>query len=160
MRVVLAGLASSVSHEDDADALVAGAADWTGPMTFVSSAAVAPLLAVGKGRMRCSVVGCSSIAGDTAVGTAGDGSRAGAAADLLASCALSASLKMPVSQSGSSPTVLLAPGIGTWDAAGNCAEAGGTAGLPGATGPILLMLRAMVAASWTDDCWGYAICCC
>src|SRR3984893_13080262 len=116
IRVALPGLASSVSQETD-DVV---AASWgiTGYITVVSAAAEAPLPSRAGGAARCSIVGWP-VNMDCCVCVAGAG------ACLFASWLLSASLRIPVSQSGSSPTELLAtPGIETWGEAGNCDDAG------------------------------------
>ena len=69
----------------------------------------------------CSIVGWLAIA-DCAGGM--DGASGRAAACLLESCVLSASLRMPVSHSGNSPAVLVVTGM---DEIGGC-----TGGIPAA----------------------------
>ena len=134
IRVALPGFASPVSHEDES---------WSaGFTTLVSVEEIdSP---IGPDGMRCSVVGCSSIGGCCGAG-------AGFAAGLLMTCVLSASLKIPVSQSGNSPPALLfvTPGIDTCGDAGKCAEAGG-----GALCGIFPALKVIVAASCRGCCCG------
>src|SRR5258708_17161269 len=142
IRVALPGVASSGSQE--LDDVVGASWGMTGFIIVVSAASDALLPASAGGAARCSIVGwpVNMDCWDCAVG---------AGACLFAIWLLSASLRIPVSQSGSSPTELLAtPGIETWGDAGNCDDAGG-----GTMDGILLALNAIVAASWIDDC-----CCC
>src|SRR3989440_10134825 len=128
----MTGFATQVLHADES---------WTvGFATLVSIEQIDST--IGTDAIRCSVVGCSSIGG-----CCGAGARF--AAGLLMTCVLSASLKIPVSQSGNSPPALLfvTPGIDTCDDAGNCAEAGG-----GALCGIFPALKVIVAASCRGCC--------
>jgi len=123
-------------------------------MTVVSEAEIASASAAGT--MRCSVVGCSSMCGCLGCVDCCDWVD-DLLPDLFPILDLSASLNIPVSQSGSSPTVLASPAMGTWCDAGNCADAGGgtvCAFCP--LGDTLPTLKAMVAASCMGGCWGMA----
>lgn len=153
---MVAGFTSSVSHDGEA------AAAFVIPVALVVLFALFVFVCVckklcssctGGVGIRCSTVGCSVT----------DGGAAGAVCDdctdcavLLATCVLSASLRMPVSQSGSSAEALLpfcsGGPCGTGGIGGCCADVGGMP-CPLVIVPIL---KAIVAASGMDGGAGAA----
>src|SRR5579875_1977877 len=97
------------------------------------------------------MVGCSMRGGCAwggwGAGAAGAGGEAGGADCLLAGVVLSASFRMPVNQSGSSPSVPAA--AGGMETAGGMPLAWLPAGGAGGIGGIAFALKAIVAASGT-----------
>src|SRR5579884_1892689 len=129
IRVALPGFASSSSHEGAAGA-GAGAAGAGAPLVPAPGSC---WIVVGWSTTGCGIimVGCAGMeaCAEGCTGGCGPCGCAGWAeadvADLFTTWVLSASLRMPVSQSGRSPAELFVVGAMLVEGGGNCVDAGG-----------------------------------
>src|SRR5579884_417210 len=126
IRVALPGFASSSSHEGAAGA---GAGAGAGTLLPLAPAPGSCWIVVGWSTTGCGIiiVGCDGMdACAGGCGICGCAAPAGVcAAGLFTSWVLSASLRMPVSQSGRSPAELFVVGAILVEGGGNCVDAGG-----------------------------------